>query len=567
MTLAEFVSNNSFENIIFIDDELSLIEDNSFVSNLLEKRNDFGQMILDCYNQEDLDGLLMGDLRNSYPDCFNQIIDSLNLKKMLETIESIKETGIQVSIRDNYYDDIDSSKNTIWIVDNILDNQDANKKMHIKSAFKKFSDNRRCGKNDLFIIYSNDINHFENYSKTKEFIKKYDIFELGDDVNALYFNVVNKNNVLDVTLLCNVFEKAVHADYFVRIKKVIDNSLEKIQSSLWTSEEVKTQIYYNYNVEGITNDKNFYGIILNSIDKEYHLSKVDNDFLTVIKRLDQITDYNENKEETHLMKIKGRILHDLGIIVNCEEIDCFVNSLGYDVSFGDIFEIGGLPYLVVSQQCDISIRDNGERSIDFFTLIPIELNVLSHEKIVEILLKDIKKKENIDSTMMAIICDFLILMNAQKVLGVEITNEKIKSIVQSVTDSSAKTITWPIIIKKKTSFFSVDIAKHKKQLIVDDYILDVVSHNGENGLVIDENSKPINVRFRSKKCIEESFKKASGIMQEFRDEFKDFYLTKYGVSNNEWKRIGNISFDTANLLYKKYIEHQTRHAVLIFEKV
>lgn len=45
-----------------------------------------------------------------------------------------------------------------------------------------------------------------------------------------------------------------------------------------------------------------------------------------------------------------------------------------DITFGDIITIGSSNYLIVSQNCDITIRQNGDRSVQSFQLIKVKEN-------------------------------------------------------------------------------------------------------------------------------------------------------------------------------------------------
>lgn len=566
MDLNNFVTNNSFKKAIIIDDDLSLFNDENSLLPLFEKNETIKTILIEHYDLSEIKNLLIGDLRTVNSDCFDIIVDSLNVRKMLEMVEGFKKAGLDVLVKGNYSDEIDCSDSTIWVVDNILDSSTKNDKSHIKNAFHKFLENRNAGKNDIFLIYTNDTNNLCNYIGTESFVKNHHIVDDKDEINILYFNVMNKQETLDVNALETIFTKAIQADYFTKVKKIIDQSLKRVQKSLWTYEELKAQFYYNYSLEGITNDKNYYGIIISSLDNDYRASKQDNSFLTINKKLNELIDFDFNNNEDPLIKAKGRVLHELGQITGCEIIDQTVNELGYDVSYGDIFEIGSGFYLVVSQQCDITIRE-GKRKLDYFKLIPIKITDQSFKDIFGKMLVNIKQNEKFTKDQVDVLCEFLRDINSKNCLGLNMNNDDMEYVVDYFETKSIQE-TIPGLFKKDNCFVSLDIQEHKHELIVEDYILDVVVHNNNGSLSFDDKTEPVNVRYPSKDCINKAFARAKNVSKSLKQGgFEKMLQIRYHTDRNGWKRIGTISRLATDALYKKYIEHETRNAVLVFEKV
>ena len=600
MDLSTFVNENELKTAIIIDDELSLINEESSVSNLIKERNELEPLVVKKYNHEDLnDSLLIRNLKKDHPSLFESIKEALGLSNMIEMKEKMEKSGLHVIVKSNYCDDIADYENAIWIIDNIIDPLNKGDKSHIKKAYNVFWKNRKAGKSDVFMIYSADTNRLQNYDETSTFLNKNKVFR-EEEIDVLYVNVINKSQIIDTNILKDIVAKAAQADYFTEFNNSLEESLCSVKKSLWKPEEFRDLLHYNSIMEGLTNDKNLYGIITNTIDNNYRQLKEKSEFIHVVERLNKI-DFGNGIAKDDMNAFKVRAVHELRQVLGCEKIDEAVNKCGYDVSFGDIFRIGGAYYLLVSQQCDITIRNNSRKN-RFFKLVPIAIQTIKPKTLVKSTLKRFCKNNNISKKQFEEIADYIeqacengrlsltlekgelksmadtIVGNVEEKTTKDVLKEAIKLIKGEIKESDEILgkldflleqldfdygVTPSIVARLNNSYFVLNARMTAPELIVDDFLLDVATHNGEDGLVISRGKKINLLRSSSKKLIQQAFNKVS----ENPDELQKDISSKYGVEMKEWKRIGNVSKDTANKLYGEYINNQTREAILTFEKV
>lgn len=87
-----------------------------------------------------------------------------------------------------------------------------------------------------------------------------------------------------------------------------------------------------------------------------------------------------------------RFLKDLDLATTFNDRLIKISS-STDISFGDVIKIGTKKFLLISQGCDITIRDDGNRTLSNFQLVEIKEDIESiTEKSLHKKLKDLNKK-------------------------------------------------------------------------------------------------------------------------------------------------------------------------------
>lgn len=197
-----------------------------------------------------------------------------------------------------------------------------------------------------------------------------------DLTEASFVYYINKDRVLDnkerliARSLAQGFKRKACYELFGIYKdclvKSVDTSKEKIH-------RIK-QGTLNYLFDKVVNDKGESSLEL----------------LTRLVQIFQVDEYNKKLAQTHdLIADKLSYYESLCSVVkdleegkkitpilkefrNVELYNRHINQQHLEISTGDVFEVGGEYYVLVSQACDISLRKNGERKLRLASLLKIE---------------------------------------------------------------------------------------------------------------------------------------------------------------------------------------------------
>ncbi len=239
-------------------------------------------------------------------------------------------------------------------------------------------------KNLLLLIYSNDdtpkeLNSFEGAKKYILKVLKSDgkIAEQEDIAEqlVLHFNYVKKTEELTEDFFENIL-KSQKANYISEYKNIFEESYSKLTERLWQLNQNQVLFYYDYINEGQHVDSIIYET-----------------FLTKFKQVYSDTFNKENNHKELINPIRRSMQHHLPSLSNSQievyrnlkEFEMNLNSQdkllkvpeSTDISFGDVIEIGSKYYMIMSQDCDITIRKNGKRKL--FSVQMVEIKEQSKE--------------------------------------------------------------------------------------------------------------------------------------------------------------------------------------------
>lgn len=186
--------------------------------------------------------------------------------------------------------------------------------------------------------------------------------------------------------------KSQKANYISEYKNIFEESYSKLTERLWQLNQNQVLFYYDYINEGQHVDSIIYEI-----------------FLTKFKQVYSDTFNKENKHEELINPIRRSMQQRVQSVQEKSPILRFLKELDLgltfndrlrkisastDIAFGDVIKIGTKKYLIVSQDCDLTIRDDGNRKLSYFQLVEIED---TSEMVTEKLLS--KKLKNLGSNV------------------------------------------------------------------------------------------------------------------------------------------------------------------------
>ena len=227
-------------------------------------------------------------------------------------------------------------------------------------------------KNLLLLIYTDksipdDLNSFEG-------AKSY-LVELGfnkDDAEqmALHFNYVNKSDRLTNDFLDNIL-KSQKARYVQEYKDLFAQTYSKLTERLWQLNQNQELFYYDYLNEGQHADDIIYNIFLTKFSQVYSETFGDvNKHSTLINPIRRsMQKHFSTVSDSQLKTYRELKEFEIKLTTNRGMLSIATSS---DISFGDVIHVGDDYFMVMSQDCDITIRNDGTRKLDSFQLVKIE---------------------------------------------------------------------------------------------------------------------------------------------------------------------------------------------------
>ena len=170
--------------------------------------------------------------------------------------------------------------------------------------------------------------------------------------------------------------KSQKANYISEYKNIFEESYSKLTERLWQLNQNQVLFYYDYINEGQHVDSIIYET-----------------FLTKFKQVYSDTFNKENNHKELINPIRRSMQHHLpslsssqiDVYRNLKEFEMNLNGQNNllkvpessDISFGDVIKISDKYYMIMSQDCDITIRNNKKRKL--FSVQMVEIKEQSEE--------------------------------------------------------------------------------------------------------------------------------------------------------------------------------------------
>ena len=362
--------------IIAIDDSFREIKDDNLLSDFDEETIDrltnyfydtFSNYTVKKYSEEvDPDFKYKLSIEINAQDkysCFKPT--DITFKAISANLEQIKETIEDI-------DGTDKSRKHLILLDRTLQNHAGG--AIIDSLFidvLKFIHSKLREKNLLLLIYTDSrapeqLNSFEG---AKDYLRTLGLDESIAEQLVLHFNYVQKTEELSSDFFDNIL-KSQKANYISEYKNIFEESYSKLTERLWQLNQNQVLFYYDYINEGQHVDSIIYETFLTKFKQVYSdtFNDVNNhkELINPIRRSMQQS-VQSVQEKSKLLRFLKEL--DLGLTSNDRLRKIPASS---DISFGDVIKIGMKYYLIVSQDCDMTIRDDDNRKLPNFQLVEIE---------------------------------------------------------------------------------------------------------------------------------------------------------------------------------------------------
>lgn len=235
-------------------------------------------------------------------------------------------------------------------------------------------------KNISLVIYTNEPEDVGNdIDKVDNFLNS--VIGHGDDeiksLLRLHMNFIQKSDSLEE--LKRDYDIALRRDskarYINNLNNIYKRAIEGLQRDIWSFNENENILYYDYLAEGQHLDDILYDMFQYSINHKYQENIQENHAVLINPLRKSIQKYVSDKQINTKEALQcDRLIKEVKYDTTSKPYLDIVQS--NDIKYGDIIEVTQSPnpssyYVVVSQDCDIAIRDDGTRRITNFTLLEI----------------------------------------------------------------------------------------------------------------------------------------------------------------------------------------------------
>ncbi|MBW7517446.1 hypothetical protein J5E85_02575 [Streptococcus pneumoniae] len=260
----------------------------------------------------------------------------------------------------------------------------------------KFIHSKLREKNLLLLIYTDSTtpDKLKSFEGAKEYLRSLGLDESVAEQLVLHFNYVQKTKELTEDFFDNIL-KSQKANYISEYKNIFEESYSKLTERLWQLNQNQVLFYYDYINEGQHVDNIIYETFLTKFKQVYSDTfNEDNNHKELINPIRR-----SMQKSVQSVQEKSKILRflkefDLGLTFN-DRLRKIPAST--DISFGDVIKIGTKKYLIVSQDCDMTIRVDNNRKLSNFQLVEIEdMSEEVTEKLLFAKLKKLGSDVNID---------------------------------------------------------------------------------------------------------------------------------------------------------------------------
>lgn len=408
------------------------------------------------------------------------------------------------------------------------------------------------------VFYSSNPYQIESLENSKNFLKdKIGLDEEQVEKLSIHVNFVDKNSSTKLECFETAFRKSQNFNLISLYTESFSQTIHELKEKIWDINNNEALIHYDYLMEGMQLDDIFYEIYQSRFSKIYNekcFNKYEK-YINPVRKTIQMYEASKklNEEEVKKRVFISRSVKELNNLLK-QETNLSICKKSDDIKFGDIFKINDSHYMVVTQDCDLSIRLLEGRKFNHINLIKVKYsnNQLKNNSIID-KLKEIYRSVYPET-----------LLNS-RTLKSEIKNQILNNIdtfnkinfditkINNTFDENKKNEDFESVMDKKikidsdTKFYSIE------STLIDCIIL---NHEDEDKIKITEENikKSKEVRLATKEYIMKRFK-------EFINKYSD-------ISPNSLKEISNkklisdlikieFTFDNSNKLDGFSIEKNT----------
>lgn len=251
--------------------------------------------------------------------------------------------------------------------------------------------------NILLVLYSSNPDQFKDYNSVTQHLEEKMTGlpnEIDPNILAMHLNYISKGdlNQTELTeLLVRYVLKSQKSAFLNIYKESFDEADFSLRNKLWNSDKDQNRalFYYDYLSEGQHVDDIIFDLFINKFRSVVNEKIIQNHTMLINplrKSMQRFTASYSDDDRMLFLRFQKELLLKLSRQV-------FEPISSSDITFGDIIEVcvegSKKYYMVVGQECDLTVRHDSNRKLDYVQLVEMEL----HEDYVnsKMLMTEIKK--------------------------------------------------------------------------------------------------------------------------------------------------------------------------------
>lgn len=369
MDVIKFLEYYGYDNVVIVDDKVDVYGDPTLNELIEVDDKDEIRRALGKYGNPDK-SLKLSQINNEKLSTFVKAVfaDEENLFEILKSLEDLGERLVKLRVFDDSRIN-GISGNALWIIDRFLLEKSEN---HIGIIMKSYIDRIKDGHMDIIILYTRDLHDINTYDKMKEFIVRKVNADFGN--KTMFINALSKDDKLEIDFIEKAIQKIAKVMVFDVYNEDNISSIERFRRNLYDSEYYTHLVDYDNISEGKSAFQAFSDILFNTHRNSFYLENTKRHDL--ISRVNEITDKKYLRLDEHsLFKSKAisRIIKEFHQKKHPYDIEKKFINVTDDLGIGDVFSIEDKYYIVISQECDLIIRENGKRTLASIKTVEIEI--------------------------------------------------------------------------------------------------------------------------------------------------------------------------------------------------
>ncbi len=225
------------------------------------------------------------------------------------------------------------------------------------------------------VFYSSNPNLIESLEQAEDFLKEVGLSQEEIGKLSMHVNFVNKRSTDKLMCFEMAFRKSQNNNLISLYTESYLKTIHELKERIWDINNNEALIHYDYLMEGMQLDEIFYEIYQSRFNKTYNekcFAKYEG-YINPVRKAIQIyeSDKSFDRDEIRKRIFISRSVKELNNLLK-QETYLYKCKKSDDIKFGDILKLNDFYYMVVTQDCDLSIRLLGGRKSNYITLIKID---------------------------------------------------------------------------------------------------------------------------------------------------------------------------------------------------
>lgn len=371
MNMVELLKHYGYDTVVIVDDKVNITEDITLQeiidldgSKQLEKSlykfgNPETSLKRSQINDEDLNEFI-----NSI------FIDEINLFELVQDLSILDERVIKLQDFNDVTKINNIKGNAVWIIDRYLLNQGIT---HIGTVFDRYLSRIKDGYMDIIILYTRDLHDIDTYERMKNFIATRVQNQLADKI--MFITALSKDRKIEKADIENAIQKLAKVKVFEAYDEENKRSIDEFRKKLYDSQYYKYLVDYDYLSEGKSAYQSFSDILFSTHRNNFYLNNYQRTELISI--VNEITNKKYMELDAYTIfqtKLISRLIKEYHQKSRPYDIEKnFLNSID-DLGIGDIYKIDDKYYLIIAQECDLILREDGIRKLKQIKAVEIGIS-------------------------------------------------------------------------------------------------------------------------------------------------------------------------------------------------